>query len=159
MKIKLAAIQRADGTVFTGRNHAEIILTREKGEFSMGTQGFITDDNMFVDRKTAAAIAFAAKQTNKLESLLFSEDITGDWSWAKEVIAKLEAKLAAYKNAAQKWLDLAIDGTGMCFDESCEACKSNQKESGIRVEKIDKILTSLMPKPPLPKKGTKNGAD
>ncbi len=91
-KIKLAAIQRSsDGVVFTGRNHAEIIQTRLKGELTTSVQGFITDANRFVGRSEAAEIALAAGQIDKPTNQLFSEDITGDWPWAKDVIKQLQA--------------------------------------------------------------------
>ncbi len=97
-KIKLAAIKReSDSIVFTGRNHAEIILTRPKGELTGSEQGFITEANEFVSRKRAGKIAFTAGQIDKPTEQLFSEDITGEWPWAKEQIAQLQSDLAKAK--------------------------------------------------------------
>ena len=42
---------------------------------SSDTQGFITSDNYFVDRKQAAKIAFEAGQTPVLEDVLYSETL------------------------------------------------------------------------------------
>jgi hypothetical protein len=82
-RVKSAAIQTKDGAlVFTGRSHAAIIKEQPKGVCKGGTQGFVTDDGTFVDRHVAAIIAFAAGQTKKQETILFSEDLTGDWPWA-----------------------------------------------------------------------------
>ena len=106
MKIKLAAIKRKDGVVFTGRNHGEIFGTRPKNDLDGSQQGFITDTNEFVGRAKAAVIAFAAEQTSKLERQLFSEDITGDWPWAKDVIAKLKAE----NKRLRKLLTQALEG-------------------------------------------------
>lgn len=39
------------------------------------TQGFLTNDNKFVDRIEAAKIAHGAGQTNELKKKLYSEDI------------------------------------------------------------------------------------
>lgn len=93
VEVKLAAIKRkSDGIVFTGRNHSEIILTRPGGELKGSEQGFITNENIFVSRGEAGKIAFEAGQTPKHEDLLFSEDLTGDWPWSKEIIAELQAE-------------------------------------------------------------------
>jgi hypothetical protein len=89
VKIKSAAIKTKDGRVFVGRSHAEIFqMMKDCGVVcNRGcVQGFVTDTGIgdFVDRKEAAQIAFDAGQTNRLESVLFSEDLTGDWPWAKK---------------------------------------------------------------------------
>ena len=38
-------------------------------------QGFLTNTNIFVDRKEAGQIAFAAGQTEELKTTLYSEDL------------------------------------------------------------------------------------
>lgn len=94
--IKIAAIKRKDGTVFTGRNHAQIIQTRtfdNVSELKGGEQGFITEANRFVGRTEAAEIALKAEQISKPTTQLFSEDITGEWPWAKDQIKQLQAEL------------------------------------------------------------------
>jgi len=87
MKIKCAAIKAVSGQVFEGRNHAVCFqLMKEAGLPSerYSPCGFVTDEGEFVDRITAAEIAYKAGQTKKLESPLFSEDLTGDWPWQRE---------------------------------------------------------------------------
>jgi len=86
MKIKSAAIKIEDGRIFEGRNHGDIFMLIKSQSVprlmsSRGKQGFITDDNKFVDRKEAGRIAFEAGQIDKETDFLFSEDITGDWPW------------------------------------------------------------------------------
>lgn len=88
MKIKSAAIQSKCGKlIFVGRSHAEIFEAQPKNSLKGGTQGFITDDGNFVNRKEAAKIAYIAKQIPKPVTVLFSEDLTGDWPWKKELAA------------------------------------------------------------------------
>lgn len=89
MKIECAAIRSAEGVLFKGRSHAVCYQAmKEKGVPRLDTrnceQGFVTDSGNFVNRHEAAAIAFVAGQTKKLEDPLFSEDITGDWPWATD---------------------------------------------------------------------------
>ena len=38
-------------------------------------QGFVTSDDMFVEREEAGVIAFKAGQTKELKEILFSEDL------------------------------------------------------------------------------------
>lgn len=88
MKIKCAAIKTKSGQVFEGKNHPVCYQAmQEAGVSRLDTrnceQGFVTDTDKFVDRYKAAKIAFEAGQTKKLESPLFSEDLTGDWPWTK----------------------------------------------------------------------------
>ena len=72
-----------EGLVVCGRRHHNVYLTvvdikdmlLEDYKFSGGVQGFLTSDDMFVDRKEAGKIAFEAKQTNELKECLFSEDL------------------------------------------------------------------------------------
>lgn len=96
-KIKLAAIRRkSDGMVFTGRNHSEVILSRvfngiSELKLKENTQGFVTFENRFVDRKEGGKIAFEAGQIKKPTDFLFSEDITGDNPWAGDQIKTLLA--------------------------------------------------------------------
>ncbi len=106
-KIKLAAMKRkVDDEVFTGRNHSEIILTRPKGDLCGAEQGFITDTNRFVGRSEAGEIAFFAEQIDEPTNQLFSEDITGDWPWAKEVIADLQAENARLREE-NRWIPVS----------------------------------------------------
>lgn len=87
MKIKCAAIRTKSGQIFEGGSHADCYLAMNSADvFSKYRceQGFVTDVGEFVDRYEAAEIAHKAGQTKKLESPLFSEDLTGDWPWAKE---------------------------------------------------------------------------
>ena len=76
-RIKAAAVQRSDGVVSIGKNHAEIIASCPYGTCKKGSvKGFITDTGRFVDRYEAQIIAFQSKQINKInKSGLFSEDI------------------------------------------------------------------------------------
>lgn len=93
MKIKCAAIQAKSGQVFEGKSHAAIFISQPKGLLKGAEQGFVTENGEFVDRYEAAEIAFKAGQTKKLESPLFSEDLTGDWPWQKKKVKKaLETK-------------------------------------------------------------------
>lgn len=87
MKIKCAAIKDVSGKVFTGKNHAVCYQLMKDSGIECGrncVQGFVTECGKFVDRYEAAEIAFKAGQTKKLESPLFSEDLTGDWFWLKD---------------------------------------------------------------------------
>ena len=84
IKIKLAALKSDDGRIFTGRNHTVCYQAMREAGIICGrncVQGFVTDISEFVDRYKAAEIAHKAGQTKKLESPLFSEDLTGDWPW------------------------------------------------------------------------------
>lgn len=89
MKIKCAAIRSKNGKIFEGRNHAICYQAmKQDGISRIDTrnceQGFVTNEGNFVDRYKAAEIAFESGQTKKLESPLFSEDLTGDWPWEKK---------------------------------------------------------------------------
>jgi hypothetical protein len=86
MKIKCAAIQGIDGSIVEGRSHADAYKAAHPDEnFRRAVCGFVTDTGLFVDRKEGGRIAFEAGQTPKLETCLFSEDLTGDWPWKKMV--------------------------------------------------------------------------
>jgi hypothetical protein len=74
------------GIVLCGWRHANIIAQMEatmrlrtvaRGENSVGeyVQGFLTNDNRFVDRAEAAVIAFKSGQTKAKKKYLFSEDV------------------------------------------------------------------------------------
>lgn len=85
VKIKCAAIVRSDGVVVEGRSHADCIVDSPLGTCKEGSiQGFVTDEGKFVDRRRAGRIAFVAGQIPKRVSVLFSEDLTGDWPWKKK---------------------------------------------------------------------------
>ena len=75
-----------NGIVVCGRRHHNCFLTafelnggkKIKGLNELNStaiQGFLTSDDRFVDRKEGGYIAFKAKQTEKLEDCLFSEDL------------------------------------------------------------------------------------
>lgn len=75
--IKSAAIL-FHGEVFSGRRHSDIIgrIFREKKCFPVkGIQGFLTEDNEFVDREEAARIAFYSGQLSVWKKSLTSEDL------------------------------------------------------------------------------------
>ena len=74
------------GLVVCGRRHHNCFLTafelnggkRIKGlseTNAKAVQGFLTSNDIFVDRKEAGQIAFDAGQTAKLTECLFSEDL------------------------------------------------------------------------------------
>lgn len=72
-----------EGLVVCGRRHHNIFLTvadikcvpyKDYG-YSDHIQGFLTSDDVFVDRKEGGTIAFMAGQTSKLKECLFSEDL------------------------------------------------------------------------------------
>lgn len=88
MKIECAAIKTKEGRIFEGKSHADCYQAmKQAGVPRLDTrncaQGFVTDEGVFADRYAAAEIAFKAGQTEKLESPLMSEDLTGDWPWAR----------------------------------------------------------------------------
>ena len=75
--IKEAAIKLKDGRVFVGHRHDKIILGHPGEDFKRpnSTQGFITGNGKFVDRKEAGRIAFECGQIKKLTDHLSSEDL------------------------------------------------------------------------------------
>lgn len=85
MKIKCAAIKRNDRIIVEGYDHAVCIQKSPLGTCKGKgyVQGFVTDTGKFVDRKEAAKIAFEAGQIPKPVTILFSEDLTGNWPWKK----------------------------------------------------------------------------
>ncbi len=79
MKIVAAAILH-EGKPWTGLRHHLIMrdMVEKLGDSICpidGPQGFVTDDGKYVDRITAAKIAFAAGQIPAPKRELFSEDI------------------------------------------------------------------------------------
>lgn len=84
-KIKEAAIlDTKTGRVYTGRRHSDIIrdMVEEYGiqppvDGATYEQGFITNDNEFLDRHAAGRVAIAAGQIPALKwpPLLYSEDL------------------------------------------------------------------------------------
>ncbi len=74
MKIRAAAINK-DGIIYVGYRHHNIINANVPGFFKNCIQGFVTDEDKFVDRAVAAEIAYKAKQISKRKKRLFSEDI------------------------------------------------------------------------------------
>jgi len=66
------------GIVLCGFNHAAIIQQHvsiaDKAQFEMGEheQGFLTNDNRFVDRKEGLQIAIAASQLKELDHQITS---------------------------------------------------------------------------------------
>lgn len=74
------------GIVVLGHRHGQCMWTMgsltglrsvTNGENSVGEyeQGFLTNTNMFVNRKDAAVIAFHASQINEMKETLYSEDL------------------------------------------------------------------------------------
>lgn len=68
------------GMVVCGFRHCNCITTAsllDEGYFKDKevTQGFLTDENTFVNRIEGGEIAFAAGQIKKLTTCLFSEDL------------------------------------------------------------------------------------
>jgi len=78
--IKAAALLLKDGSVISGKCHADCYKGTIRELVLNCTQGFITSEDKFVDRTEAGVIAFAAKQIKKdLEgSILMSEEIWSD---------------------------------------------------------------------------------
>lgn len=83
MKITRAAIRYKD-KIFTGFDHGECFKQTEKENITDTEnleQGFITDENEFVDRNTALDIAYKAGQItyDKWNHCLISEDLHLYW--------------------------------------------------------------------------------
>ena len=75
--IKEAALLK-DGKIYTGINHAECFKQRPKGELRNAIQGFVTEDNFFVNRKEALSIAEYFNQIkfkHEPKDELLSEDL------------------------------------------------------------------------------------
>lgn len=76
--IKHAAILRTDSRIIFDRDHALCIKRSPLGTCKAGSiQGFLTNENRFVDRKEAAKIAMLAKQIDKWKEgqILISEEL------------------------------------------------------------------------------------
>lgn len=82
--IAKAAIKADDGAIYSmpppGRHHSIIALMVDVGHRTpiRGTQGFVTSEGRFVDRREAAKIAIEANQLKDRESsptTLYSEDL------------------------------------------------------------------------------------
>ena len=54
---------------------ASILAEDKKFQSYDDVQGFLTNENIFVDRKESGRIAFEAVQTDELISVLYSEDL------------------------------------------------------------------------------------
>jgi hypothetical protein len=68
------------GFVICGRRHHNCFATlsaiTDKRHFEFEKeQGFLTNDDMFMNRVDAAKVAFEAKQTDEIKKELFSEDL------------------------------------------------------------------------------------
>lgn len=71
------------GYVVCGRRHHNCFITVslirnedfKKSEYGKVTQGFLTSDNLFVERKRAGIIAYNSGQITKETDCLFSEDL------------------------------------------------------------------------------------
>lgn len=68
------------GIVITGRRHHNVFtnmaaLGIDRHKFDKAIQGFLTSDDLFVDRKEGGRIAYEAKQIDKPTDRLFSEDL------------------------------------------------------------------------------------
>lgn len=79
MKIVCAAIMINDNMVISAHRHCDAYEILHNDGIAASSvkivEGFITDEQKFVDRYEAAKIAFAANQTETLCSPLYSEDI------------------------------------------------------------------------------------
>jgi len=74
MLIQKAAI-RKNNKIYIGENHSKIISKAKFGSLKGGEQGFLTNTGRFVDRKTAAKLAYISGQITERKSLLYSEDL------------------------------------------------------------------------------------
>jgi len=68
------------GIVISGRRHHNCFATIsslgiDRKDFEDQTQGFLTNTDLFVDRKKGGEIAYKAGQTKELKTRLFSEDL------------------------------------------------------------------------------------
>lgn len=77
-----------DGKIYTGKTHSDCFRKAPKGYLRNGIQGFVTEDNQFVDRFTALEIAEYYNQIVKKHppyDQLMSEDMLEDVIIDKEV--------------------------------------------------------------------------
>lgn len=117
MKITRAAIRYKD-KIFTGFDHGECFKQTEKENITDTEnleQGFITDENEFVDRNTALDIAYKAGQItyDKWNHCLISEDLHLYWlnEQDKELskYKKQISELKTYKQAFKELEEWATD--------------------------------------------------
>ena len=82
LEIIHAAIKTDGGNICIGKNHSEIFQKAEKGYFKKKgkTQGFLTSEHKFVDRKEAAKIAIKAGQISK-DSIKDGEALVSEDLW------------------------------------------------------------------------------
>ena len=83
-RIRSAAIRQRNGRITEGSNHKEIreLILASTYESIKGTEGFVTTDGRFVNRKAAAPIALATGQAEEIrdEALgLSSSDMVHDF--------------------------------------------------------------------------------
>ena len=77
---KYGPINISKGFVLSGYRHSDI-MRQAKEELKIDSkgenviQGFLTNDNLFVNRTQAMAIAHIAKQTDNKRKILLSEDL------------------------------------------------------------------------------------
>lgn len=69
-----------NGIVITGRRHHNVFtnmsaLGIDIHKFDKAILGFLTNTDLFVDRKEGGRIAYEAKQIDKPTNMLFSEDL------------------------------------------------------------------------------------
>jgi hypothetical protein len=68
------------GIVVAGRRHHNVFTSMsalgvDHKDYDAVVQGFLTNDDRFVDREEGGRIAYEARQINKLTKRLFSEDL------------------------------------------------------------------------------------
>lgn len=77
--IKCAAILCPNGKVYTGARHLDIIKNAYEALddicSSESIEGFVTEDNKFLNREDAGKHAFECGQINSLTSYLVSTDL------------------------------------------------------------------------------------
>lgn len=74
----VAAAVCSGSRIYTGKNHAECLQQEPKGVLRNAEQGFVTERNIYVDRKTALKIAKHYKQIKHKhppKDELLSEDL------------------------------------------------------------------------------------
>lgn len=125
-KYIIKAAIRYDGKIYTGYDHGECFVKLDRDNhiiiFSKITEGFITSDGVFVDRKAAMKIADEAEQLQyDIEyygkKTLISEDLHLDWLRRQEKeIKDLKRKLGkSTRNEKRLKLKLDILHTDYCL--------------------------------------------
>ena len=87
-RITHAAILRTDNCIIFDRDHEKCYKRSPVGSCDKGAvQGFLTDKLRFVNRKTAASIAFQAGQIDKIvpDDILVSEQLWSPTSGGKYI--------------------------------------------------------------------------